>query len=297
VNPDVVHLHSFVAGFVGRLPHVSGAVPLIYQPHAWSFELYGNERFRRATEAWERFADRRTDMLVTNCADEVAEGRAVGVTSEAVPIGVALDTAHFSPVSEQERERHRHELGLSGSRMILCLGRLARQKGQDQLVEAWERTPVADTTLVLAGPGDWESLRGLAPTQWTRSIRCIPERSDVRPLLWACDVLVLPSRYETVSLVAAEAMACGRPVVAARVNGVAEAVLDPPLPPAGTVVPLSDMHALLAEAGHRLRDPAQWDRESAAARERALRLFSTTVVVDRLESAYARARAEARARQ
>jgi glycosyltransferase involved in cell wall biosynthesis len=289
VAPDVVHLHSFVAGLAGRLPRISGDVPVVYQPHAWSFDLYPDRRFRRFVESWERFADRRTDMLVANCADEIAEGRQVGVTTPAEALGVALDIDAFRPVAAEQSRKHYEALDVSTSRVVLCLGRLARQKGQDQLVQAWERSPLPDTTLLLAGPGDWTSLRHLAPTQWDRTVCALPEASDVRPLLWAADLLVLPSRYETVAVVIAEAMACGRPVVATAVNGVTEAVLDGPEPPAGAVVPLGAMDRLLIEAGRRLDDADLLARESQAARERAHALFAAPLVVDRLGAAYVRA--------
>jgi len=289
VSPDVAHLHSFLAGFFGRIPLVSGRVPVVYQPHAWSFQVY-DDRFGRVIAGWERFADRRTDMLVANCVDEIDEGRRTGVTTPALPLGVAVDAAAYRPVEDEDRQDLRRDIGLTTSRMLLCLGRLARQKGQDQLVEAWERRPEPDTTLVLAGPGDWESLRPLAPTQWNRTVRCFPEQSDVRPWLWACDLLLLPSRYETVAVVVAEAMACGRPAVAVQVSGVAEALLAGQHPPAGAVVPLGDMDRLLEEAARRLHDAPLLIREGLAARARAEDLFTVSVVADRLDAAYVRAR-------
>jgi glycosyltransferase involved in cell wall biosynthesis len=290
VRPDVIHLHSFLAGFFGRLPLVSDQVPVVYQPHAWSFDLFG-PRLRPLITGWERLAARRTDMLVGNCLDELDEGYRAGVLGDSMPLGVAVDTSLYHPVEESERLTRRRETGLPSSNVLLCLGRLARQKGQDQLIQAWERSPLPDTTLLFAGPGDWESLRGLAPTQWNISIRCVPEQRDVRPWLWACDLLVLPSRYETVAVVVAEAMACGRPVVAVRVNGVAEAVLSGTHPPAGAVVPQGAMAQLLEEAGHRLADRAQLAAEGAAGRTRAEELFATSAVVDRLHKAYDRAHA------
>src|SRR5690606_2054446 len=81
-RPDVLHLHSFVAGFLGRPPgrrRLLGRVPLVYQPHAWSFDLFTRKPLGNAVRRWERWAARTTAVLVANCADEVAEGRSVGV--------------------------------------------------------------------------------------------------------------------------------------------------------------------------------------------------------------------------
>lgn len=296
VRPDVVHLHSFMAGFFGRLAGLSVGTrpPVVYQPHAWSFDLYDDPRFRQLAQAWERFGGRHTEMLVANCADEVQEGRAVGVQTPAQVLGVAVDTQRFTPVDEATAQQHRQRLGVRAPRVLLCLGRLARQKGQDQLVEAWEKAPLPDTELVLVGLGDWETLRERAPLQWGRTIRVVDDQGDVRPWIWACDVLVLPSRYETVAIVVAEALACGRPVVATRANGVTEVVLGGSYEPAGAVVELGAMDQLLAQARRRLDDPELRRREGQAGRARAEALFGAAHVIDRLDDAYARAVAGSR---
>lgn len=291
IRPDVVHLHSSVAGLLGRLPILSGTgrVARVYQPHAWSFEMFDNVGFRQAMRGWERAGSRRTDVLVTNGTDEVEEGRRVGIEGPACVIGVPLDTARFSPAADLDRSRARAELGINAPKMVVCVGRIAHQKGQDQLVSAWEKSPIPGTALVLVGGGDPESLRALAPTEWGCSIHAVGEHPDVRPWLWAADLLVLPSRYEGLSVVTAEALSSGLPVVATRANGVAAAVIDGPLPAAGAVVPLGHMRALIDACATRLSDRDLWASESANAQERAAALFRSEAVVDRLDAAYHRA--------
>lgn len=298
VRPDVVHLHSFFGGFFGRLPLLSGLgdVPVVYQPHAWAFNVVELSRVRSVIAGWERLAGRRTDVLVANCAEEVEEGRQEGAAVDGVSLGIALDTTRFAPVDADEQARLRAELGVREAGVLLCLGRWAKQKGQDQLIRAWEADPLPAAELVLVGIEDPAPLEDLAPTEWGRSIRVVPTLTDVRPWLWACDLLVLPSRYEGSAVTVPEALACGRPVVATAVNGVQEELLDGPYPPAGAVVPLGDMAALLREAGRRLRDRPLRDAEGMAGRTRALALFDARVVVDRLDAAYARAIAVRRTR-
>ncbi|MBA2551509.1 MAG: glycosyltransferase [Nocardioidaceae bacterium] len=293
-RPDVVHLHSAFAGFFGRLPLLSGmgAVPVVYQPHAWSFDMFDQGRMRTAAEAWERLASRRTDMLVANCTDEIVQGERVGVRGPARPLGVPLDVDHFHEVDHDERARQRAETGVTRPRSVLCVGRLARQKGQDLLVAAWEADPVPDTELVLVGPGDPEPLRRLAPREWGTTIRWEGEQADVRPYLWASDLLVLPSRYETVAVVVAEAMACGLPVVACAVNGVQMAVTDGPYPAGGRVVGREDAQALLEQSRLLLADAEQRAVLSRAGRQRVTAMFTPALVTDLLDSAYDRARTE-----
>jgi glycosyltransferase involved in cell wall biosynthesis len=225
-------------------------------------------------------------VLVANCCDEVQEGRRAGVSTSARVLGVPVDLDRFRPASEEQRAQARRNLDLPGRNVLLCVGRLSRQKGQDLLLEAWERRRPADTVLVLLGSGDPAPLRAVAPTQWGRSVLAVGGQDDVRPWLWAADFVVQPSRYEGFSLVVAEAMACGVPVVATAVNGVREAVVDGPPGAAGAGVPVGDMGALLDEAEKRLADPALRRREGMAGRARAEQLFRGDHVMARLDDAY-----------
>ena len=226
-------------------------------------------------------------MLVANCQDEIDAGKRLGVDVPARTLGVSVDLTRFRPPSEDERRRHRSDLGLDGRRVLLVLGRITRQKAQDLLVAEWEsRRPGADDLLVLVGPGDTALLKTLAPTTWGRSIRAVGEPADVLPWLRSADLLLLPSRYETVGLVVAEAMATGLPVVATGVDGAMSTIVAGPAPAAGAVVPCGDMRALLGEARRRLDDPALRAAESAAGRSRSEQMFRPDVVAGRLENAY-----------
>ena len=289
-RPDVVHLHSAFAGLFGRLPATGvGGVPTVYQPHAWSFDVFDDPRLRWAAQRWEQLADRRTDALVANGDDEIAQGRSIGIRSRGHTLGVPIDLEYFHPIGDESRAAQRRAVGMGTGRSVVCLARLARQKGQDLLVSAWEQNPLPNTILWLVGPGDPEPLKALAPTQWGRTVCWMGEQLDVRPYIWAADVLVLPSRYEGMAVVPAEAMACGTPVVVAAVNGASMAVDAPPLPPGGTVVPQGDMAALLRETERLLQDAATRRDMGLAGRARVTSLFSKSLVVDRLDSAYATA--------
>jgi hypothetical protein len=95
--PDVIHLHSFIAGFFGRLPgpafcaHRQLCVPTA----CLVFDLFQLRGVGTMIRWWERRASRRTDMLVANCQDEIDEGRSVGIDTPAEPLGVAVRTDQF----------------------------------------------------------------------------------------------------------------------------------------------------------------------------------------------------------
>ncbi len=278
--PDLVHLHSAKAGLAGRLA-VRGGRPTVFQPHAWSFEA-AEGTVARVAQAWESFATRWTDLVICVSDDERRRGEQVGVRARTVVLPNGIDLGRYRVAGPDERSRARRELGLEDRPTVVCVGRLARQKGQDLLLDCLPalRTRVPDVQTVLVGEGpDAADLRARA----TEGVVFAGARADVRPWLTAADVVALPSRWEAgLSLVAMEAMALGRPVVSADVAGARTG-----LGAAGAVVPLEDRIALAEALAARLVDPALAEREGRAGRLTVESSHDLTVTTRRVREAYA----------
>jgi glycosyltransferase involved in cell wall biosynthesis len=136
------------------------------------------------------------------------------------------------------RESNRSE----GSRGMLAVGRMFPSKGFDVLLQAYAETERnAQLTLIGDGP-EREVLGRLARSLGLNGevrFRGQQDRGQVLAEMAAADLVVIPSRHETFGLVALEAMALGKPIVASRVGGLPEV--------------LQGADALLVEPG----DPAQ----------------------------------------
>ncbi len=274
--PDVVHLHSSKAGLAGRLA-VRGARPTIFQPHLWSFQS-AHGPLRDAAAAWERYAARWTHQLVCVSDDELAAGRAAGVTTAAEVVCNGVDTDRLRPA---DRSAARRRLGLAEhAPTAVCVGRLAAQKGQDQLLSAWPavlaEVPAARLVLVGDGPlgARWQATHPVAAHP---SVRWWGHSDAVAEHYAAADVVVLPSRAEGMALVPLEAMACARPVVAFDVGGARQSVGG-----AGAVVPPGDGMALASAIAARLTDPALASREGLLGRRRVDDLFRSDRVHERI---------------
>lgn len=281
-SPDLVHLHSAKAGLAGRLV-LRGRVPTVFQPHAWSFEATGGAVGRGAA-VWERIGTRWADVIVCVSEDERRRGESMDVGArEYVVVPNGVDLTRYAPAGPADRAAARAELGVDDSvPLAVAVGRLAPQKGQDVLLPAWrpvlERVPSAELALLGDGP-DRERLAALQTPQ----VRFLGDGQDVATWLAACNVSVIPSRWEAgLSLVAMEAMARGRSVVASAVAGMSEGLAGG----CGAVVPVEDGAALADAVAERLADLELADREGARGRRRVEERYDVKVASERMAEVY-----------
>lgn len=164
--------------------------------------------------------------------------------------------------------------GFPATRPVVAFaGRLEHRKGVDVLVEAmrsvWQRRP--EVELVLIGgedpPGAAAALRERAGAHGARvhALGARP-RAEMLAGLAAADVVALPSRWENFSIVALEAMALGKPIVASSVGGFPEFLADGS---SASLVRPEDPQALADAIERLLADPAAAQRLGDAAQDAA----------------------------
>ena len=153
---------------------------------------------------------------------------------------------------------------------VLYVGRLSEEKGIVELLEATEGMP-----RVIVGDGP---LRDRVPD----AVGFVSPR-DLGPYYERAAVVVCPSRREGYGVVAREAMAYGRPVVATAVGGLTEAVENGIT---GVLVPSRDAGALRGAIERLLGDPSQRARLGGTAREHAREKYSWATATQALVDAY-----------
>ncbi|WP_432509814.1 glycosyltransferase [Kineococcus sp. SYSU DK001] len=260
-DPDVVHLHSAKAGLVGRLV-VHGSRPTVFQPHAWPFEA-ARGPVASAIRCWEALALHLTDCLLLVSRAELDRARAVRLPLDTTARRLVRNGLDLREHGVDDPAAARTALGLPDAPHVVCVGRLAQQKGQDRLLRAWPlvRAAVPDARLVLVGDGpDEEALRRQA--DGLPGVELAGPTSTPRTWYAAADVVVVPSRYEGFAFVPLEAMAARRSLVVHDHPALREA-----LPAgAGAVVDADDPERLAAALVHRLRSAAVRDQEGAVGR-------------------------------
>jgi glycosyltransferase involved in cell wall biosynthesis len=257
-EPDLVHLHSSKAGLAGRLA-VRGRRPTVFQPHAWSF-FVAEGVMRRLALVWERRGARWANALVCVSEGEREVGERAGIRANWRVVPNGIDLAAFPPATDGDRAAARTRLGLDAGPLVVCVGRLSRQKGQDVLLDAWPLVTrnVPDASLVLVGDGpEADRLRRRA----REGVRFAGRRDDVGEWLGAADLVAVPSRWDGLSLVVLEAMARARSVVAADIPAVRD-VISPE-----AAVPVEDATRLAEAIVERLVDPQLRAGEGDANRE------------------------------
>ena len=188
----------------------------------------------RLAKAIPRAIYRRADAFACISREIEREALACGIARERVHyLPNAIDMTQFRPSDPAEKCALRERLGIPVDALVcLFVGRLSREKGLMDLLEAWPS--VSNAQLLIAGPDmdghPWNvgpAARELvAHHQLEPTVRFLGSVEDVAPLLRAVDIAIQPSHFEALGLSAIEALASGVPVIASAVGGLLDFVVD-----------------------------------------------------------------------
>jgi glycosyltransferase involved in cell wall biosynthesis len=201
-----------------------------------------------------------------------------------IPNGYDLD--RYTPRPDQGRS-FRERYGFARDvRVVLTSAKLTRNKGHEVAIEALGRLHASGVPLVylVCGDGGREGeLRTLARSTGLPAVFTgLLESDELIAALAAADVVVHPSLNEIFPNAVGEAMACGRPVIAADAGGTAEVIGTNG---AGVLVPPGDPESLAAAVRELLDDPERRRRLGEAARRRIENEFPLARMIDRYEAA------------
>jgi glycosyltransferase involved in cell wall biosynthesis len=224
--PDIVQTHSVKSHFLLRLSGLGRRRPWVAFHHGYTAPD-AKMRLYNQLDRWSLPAAAR---VVTVCGPFAEQLARTGVRREKISV-LHNSVVRPAAVLEDDVRALKLRLGVGeGERIILAVGRLSREKGHAELVEALEDlrrlAPELSLRLVLVGDGperarleEQARARGVAGR-----VVFAGHNEDVRPFYALANVLALPSHSEGSPNVLLEAMAAGVPVVSTAVGGVPEIV-------------------------------------------------------------------------
>ncbi len=247
---ELISSHYWDAGVIGQAVAEKLDIPHVHTPHsigAWKQEQMNSQntpaekfatyRFEERIAAEKKLFEKCDHLIATSHQQEDRFFTYYGIPDERVTvIPAGLDETRFKPLPDDEIPDIRKRLGFK-EHDILALGRMARNKGYDLLIQAMPRLLelVPDARLVMAiGHNDSkqdqkqiDELRRLAASLGVIShihFYGYVSDDDLPDIYRAAAVYALPSRYEPFGMTAVEAMACGTASVITTRGGLRESV-------------------------------------------------------------------------
>jgi len=275
VDAEVVHCHTWYSHLGGILIREAYGIPLVVTVHSLEpLRPWKREQLQGGYDlsCWvEQTAIGTADAVIA-----VSQGTREDVlrVTPAKPerihvIHNGIDTVLYRPVAESDALE---KYGIDRDRpYVLFLGRITRQKGIVHLARAISMMDKSAQVVLCAGAPDTPEIaremeEAVAQAQRDRAgviwIREMVPREVAIQLYSHAAVFCCPSIYEPFGIINLEAMACATPVVASRVGGIPEVVVDGET---GILVPVE-----LQEGAFEPRDPQRFSTDLAAALNRLL---------------------------
>jgi glycosyltransferase involved in cell wall biosynthesis len=270
-QPDVVHLHSSFAGAIGRLVMLPMRVRprTLYCAHCWSFDRKKRSPIVNLWERIERWLSHFTDRIINLSPHEDALLRSAGFPMARVSLvvsGIAdVDPKRRVVLPPQQR---------GAPLRILFLGRFDEQKGVDLLLKDMASVDPARASIELGGGRVLDGPELNVP-EGAKLLGWLP-RAELPELLMKYDAVIMPSRWEGLSIWALEVLRSGRPLIGSDrgvfpyiiEQGVNGAIVDIDRPGflnrAITVLENSDLAVMGAAARRSYEDNYRSDQMNAA---------------------------------
>ena len=295
-RPDVLHTHTAKAGATGRLAALSsgGARPraIVHTYHGHVLSGYFSRRWERVFRLIERTLAYASGTLVA-VSDEVRDdlvGFGVAPASRFAVVPYGFDLPAWSTADDESRRTLRAEIGAGDETFVVgWAGRLTAIKRPLDLIRTLRALldSDVDALLVLVGDGeDRADVEALAEDLGVADrCRLVGFQKSIRPWYASFDALLLTSANEGTPVVAIEALAAARPVVATRAGGTGTVVRNGE---SGYLEAIGDTQALADRLAALARDPTLQQRMGEAGAEDVRARFAVARMADEVEAIYDR---------
>jgi len=294
IKPDVVHTHSSKAGIIGRASGWAvGAPVVVHTVHGLPFHDQQSRLVHKVYIALEKWAAKRCHHLIAITPAMVEAFEAEEIANEnwftVIPSGV--DLSRFE-IAHNAKAEARQKLGIDeDAPVIALLARLDALKGHDDIIdilpELEGRLPGIQVLFIGDGWRREHLQKRIAEADCSGHVRVMGfvPHEQIRDILPAADVKLLPSYQEGQSRTLIEALLCGCGIVAYEVGGIPSICIDGET---GKLVPIGDKQALADAVVWMIEHPqerrAMTERGQSLVREN----FSADFMTQEIEALYYR---------
>lgn len=296
---DVVHVHTPVASILGRIAaKLAGVRHIIYTAHGFYFHDQMASWKRRILILIEKFFGRCcTDWLWTvsqEDMDTAIEERIVKSKDHIDCLNsIGVNVEKFQNI--QPSEQLQKDFGIEKRPVIGFVGRLVREKGIFELIQAMAlvKESLPEAKLLIIGDnlqGDRDSVKDqieqlLDTHDLHETIIFAGLQEDIPGMMALMNVFTLPSYREGMPVVTLEAMASHLPVVATDIRGCREEVVDGVT---GLIVPVKNIKGLAKALIELLKNPSKAKQMGEAGYRRARDVFDEKIILKKQSDHYDR---------
>lgn len=222
---DTIFCHEPVGGAFGRIVGKKYGCEVVYMAHGFHF-YRGAPRTTTIYYLVEKYLSKKTDLLLTINKEDYEASQKFFASKTALVNGIGVDTTKFVK-RKSDYLRRNFELK-NDSLILLSVGELIPRKNHLTIIKALKHFENPDVHYFIAGEGELENqLKNEADNLGLKDqVHFLGFCRNVNELCNSCDIFILPSVHEGLSLALMEAMACGKPVIASKIRGNVDLIED-----------------------------------------------------------------------
>jgi glycosyltransferase involved in cell wall biosynthesis len=291
---DIIHSQGSRADFYSRIVAKLATVPVLISTIQMPVEGYDVTPLKRLIYVvLDRFSERFVDefIVVSEKLRKILIYKHKINPEKVITIYNGIEVDEYKPNVEEFRSQEsqvRMEFALARDVPVIgAIGRLVWQKGFEYLIEAVPEVSkeYPDAKFLIVGEGPLKSKLKVKSEKLRVEDKVIFTgfRTDIKDILSAIDILVIPSLLEGFPMITLEAMAMEKPIIATNIDGITEQITDGTN---GILIPPKDPSAIAQAIIRLINDRESGRKLGLAARKKVEQEFSVEKMVSKIEKVY-----------
>lgn len=217
---DTIFCHEPVGGAIGRLAGKKNKCKVVYMAHGFHF-YKGAPKKALIYHLAEWYLSFYTDILITINNEDYFASKNLHAKRQIKLNGIGVDTNKFEFNGAEADYIVENGIVPRGGIVFLSVGELIERKNHEVFIKAVAKLNNPCVYYLIAGDGELKSYLSDLINEFglDKNVLLLGYRTDIKQLLNASDIFVMPSLQEGLSVALMEAMGCSKPVICSRIRG------------------------------------------------------------------------------